>query len=383
MCIMGLVFGKSGPSTITAQQIVGTSGFGSSLLSSFTGILIALAPITVVFFIFNFMFIKLPKIKVIRTIVGIVITVLGLTMFLTAVNFGFKGAGTHLGAAFTNASMRLPWARGAWFKYLLIPFGFILGFAITYTEVAIRVLASQIEDNTHGMIKKNALMLTLALGLAFTVTFGMLRILFQINILWFLVPMLIAGIALSPFIPKMFTGIAFDSGGVASGTITAAFTIPFAVGAVDGLRGTSANYLIEGFGMIAFIAVIPILAISVLGLVYQYQLNKATAQKVSPIVATNFLIGIVSRADMEEKITSAFREFNAQPLTTLNAIGLTKGHATSVFHLIDETKSFILGLVSKDNAQRMIEMLETEYGFREDDRNIGIAFAVPVDGIRI
>jgi hypothetical protein len=279
--------------------------------------------------------------------------------------------------------MRLNWARGDWFKYLLIPFGFILGFAITYTEVAIRVLANQVEDNTHGTIKRNTLMLTLALGLGLTVTFGMVRILWQVNILWFIIPMLLIGLAIMPVVPKMFTGLAFDSGGVASGTITAAFTIPFAIGAVDGLRGTTANYLIEGFGMIAFIAVIPILAISVLGLVYQRQIAKATAQKIAPVTATNFIIGIVARPNMEEKIAHALQEFNAQPLTTLNAKGLTKAHEASVFHLLDETKSFILGLISKDNAEKMIAMLETDYGFREDDRSIGIAFAIPVDSIRV
>lgn len=369
MCIMGIIFGGGSGGEFPVKT---DPDFLLSLWGSLQNIFIALLPITVVFFIFNFAFIKLPRKKIGQVIFGILITIFGLTLFLTAVNFGFSSAGRHIGEAFTDPS------RADWFKYLLIPFGFILGFAITYTEVAIRVLAIQVEQNTAGKIKKGTLIFTLAIGLAATVMFGMLRILFAINILYFIVPIFLLGMICMPFISKMFVGIAFDSGGVASGTITAAFLVPLAIGAAEML---GLEPMVYSFGMIAFIAAIPIIAISVLGLIYAYKLKKA--EKDQPITqeitlqrkAHNYFIGIIAPPLAEQKVTDHLTSFNAKVVTTFSA----RGSSSSIFNLVDEQKIFILAMISEASAVKMIDILETEFEYNK--HNTGIAFTIPIDKV--
>lgn len=375
MCIMGIIFGGGSGGEFPVKT---DPDFMLSILSSLQNIAIALLPITIVFFIFNFAFIKLPRKKIGRVIFGILITVFGLTLFLTAVSYGFSSAGRHIGEAFADP------AKAKWFKYLLIPFGFILGFAITYTEVAIRVLATQVEQNTNGKIKKGVLIFTLAVGLALTVTFGMLRILFSVNILFFLVPIFAIGLICMPFISKMFVGIGFDSGGVASGTITAAFLVPLAIGASEQLGGHDA--MIYGFGMIAFIAAIPMVAISVLGLIYAYKMRKADkgitvseitlAQKIH-----NYFIGIVTLPTMEQKVTEHLHSLNGNLITTLAATGITNAGATGIFHLAGNEKIFLLAMISEENAAAMINILETEFEYTK--HNTGIAFTIPIEKIEL
>lgn len=366
MCIMGIIFGGGEGGAFPPKT---DPNFLASFLSSLQNISIALLPITVIFFIFNFAFIKLPGKKVWQVVFGILTTVIGLTFFLTAVSYGYANAGRHIGEAFTSGK--------EWLKYLLIPFGLILGFAITYTEVAIRVLAAQVEQNTDGKIKKNTLIFTLAVGLAVAVMFGMLRILFSINILFFIIPMFVFGIICMPFISKMFVGIAFDSGGVASGTITAAFLVPLSIGASNML---GLDPMIYGFGMIAFIASIPIVAISILGLIYVNKLKKAEKEKLRIDLkqkALNNLIGIVVSPQNEKKINEHLENMNAQVITAFNA----RGSSPSIFNLVDEQKLFMLAMISESNAEKMINILNKEFEY--DKHNTGIAFTVPIDKVEL
>ena len=375
MCIMGIIFGGG---TGTASYPASTDpNFGATLVSSIKNISIAILPITVVFFIFNFMFVKLPRKKVLRVVVGILVTVFGLILFLTAISFGFSAAGRHIGEAFADSS------RGDWFKYLLIPFGLILGFAIAYTEVAIRVLATQVEQNTNGHIKKGTLIFALALGLAITVAFSMLRILFSINILWFMIPIFGLALICMPFISKMFVGIAFDSGGVASGTITAAFLVPLAIGASSELGGR--DPMVYSFGMIAFIAAIPMIAISLLGIIYQAKLRKSRRPvvKIAPTTVGNVLIAIVTRPEHETAIREQLRALNGRIMASFDAIGMSKAQASSPYSIAQDPKVFSLALISAESAAEMMEILQSKFEFTKDNRGIGVAFTIPLDKIEI
>ncbi|MDR0461724.1 MAG: DUF1538 domain-containing protein [Christensenellaceae bacterium] len=375
MCIMGLIFGGG---SVGALPPATTLDFLPTFLSSAQNIFIALLPITVVFFIFNFAFIKLPKKQVLRTVFGILVTICGLMLFLTAINFGFSPAGRFIGEAFSDPR------RASWFKYILIPFCFVLGFAIAMSEIGIRVLAIQVEQNTVGRIKKNTIILTLAIGMALTMTFGILRILFNVNILWFLIPIFVFGLACMPFIDKMFVGIGFDSGGVASGTITAAFVVPFSMGVLSNL-GRPVNLMVDGFGMIAFIASIPVVAVSALGLIYAYEVRKVQRHHLAApeahLTAVNYVLAVITRKANEDAVLGKLAESSAhvEPLATFDTISFAH-HFLNPFEYSKEGY-LSLFVVSKGDADKLIKMLETDLGFSKE--NTGIAFTIPLDGLEL
>ncbi|MDR1917702.1 MAG: DUF1538 domain-containing protein, partial [Christensenellaceae bacterium] len=273
------------------------------ILQSFFNILVALLPIAFIFLIFNLLFIKLPKSKIKQIFVGLAVTILGLTIFLTGVNLAFGGdfanASGFIGEKITNSDF-------PWLKYFIIPLGFLLGFAIIYAEPAIKVLGSQIEENTQGKIRKKILIFVLAMSTGVTIALNMSRIVFELPILYFIVPILIIAFAIMPFVPRLFVGIAFDSGGVATGTITAAFAVPFALGACSGLGLTGeTNDLIYGFGMIAFICLMPILTICFLGLIYNLKIIKSKkfvprmVQQTPKIDVSTAVIVIICKPELE------------------------------------------------------------------------------------
>lgn len=219
---------------------------------------IALLPILVMFCIFQIFFFKMSKKKFVKILKGLLYTFIGLVLFLTGVNAGFMEAGSAIGYAV--ASLEHNW--------ILIPIGFILGFTVIFAEPAVYVLNEQVEDVTSGHIRKKVILYTLSIGVAFAVALSMLRIMVPWIKLWhYLLPGYLISIAMSYFVPKIFVGIAFDSGGVASGPMTATFILAFAQGAAEAIDG--ANVLIDAFGIIALVALTPLIAIQVLGLIYK------------------------------------------------------------------------------------------------------------------
>jgi len=369
MCIMGIIFGKS-PAGVEHYPELEDPAFLHTLMICSKDIIIALIPIIIVFLIFNFAFLRLPKHRIAKMSIGMITTIIGLILLLTAVDYGFASAGRHIGTAFTSLETYAKF--GTWFKYMLIPLGILLGFVITYTEPDIRVLANQVEANTNGHIKKSTLILTLAIGLGATVMFGMLRILFEINLLWFIIPIFIVAFLCMPFISKMFVGIGFDSGGVASGTITAAFFVPLAIGASEGLGGRSP--MIYSFGMIALIVTIPMVTISMLGLIYALKLrgvNLRGARAVS--TSSDQFIGIVLHPRLETAITEKLNELEGSVVTVFNAEGAQAG----LFDFDERRRLFMVALMSGPNSVKMIDALENEFGYLK--RGKGIAFTVPID----
>lgn len=216
---------------------------------------LALGPIVVIFLIFQVVSLKLRKLPFMKIIIGLVYTYVGLVLFLTGVNVGFSSLGVVLGGELV----------GGWTKYLLIPIAMLMGWYIISAEPAVHVLNKQVEDISAGSISAKAMGLSLSIAIAAANGLAMVRVLTGISILWFLVPGYIIALALSFFVPPIFTAIAFDSGGVASGPMTATFMLPFAMGAAEA-AGT--NVLTDAFGLVALVAMTPLITVQVMGVVY-------------------------------------------------------------------------------------------------------------------
>lgn len=226
-------------------------------------ILIALLPLIVTFVIFQIISFKLSKKKVIRIVKGLVYTFIGLVLFLTGVNGGFIKVGNIVGFDITSLNK----------QWLIILIGFILGMVTVIAEPAVYVLTKQVEEVTSGSIKRIIVVITLSLGIGIALALSMIRIIVPGVQLWhYLLPGYIISIILSYFVPKIFVGIAFDAGGVASGPMTATFILTFAQGVAKATEG--ADVLIDGFGMIAMVALMPLISLQLLGLIYKIKLSK-------------------------------------------------------------------------------------------------------------
>lgn len=226
---------------------------------------LALVPIGCLFFIFQLVFRRFHRHQLGRIVSGFVYTYLGLVLFLTGVNVGFMPAGQYIGASIASGSQR----------WMLIPIGIVIGYFIVRAEPAVQVLTKQVEEVSNGSISQKSIQHSLSIGVAVSVGISMLRILTGISILWFLVPGYVISLVMTFFVPQMFTGIAFDSGGVASGPMTATFLLPLAMGACEAMGG---NLLTDAFGIVAMVAMTPLLTIQVLGLVGR--LRKRAEQKI-------------------------------------------------------------------------------------------------------
>lgn len=246
---------------------------GAIIISNLGGVALALFPVVLVFLPFQFLLIRLSKKEFIEILLGVVAVYVGLLIFLSGIDFGFAFAGKYIGEVFLDA------ARPDWFKWLLLVVGFVLGAAITLTEPAVTVLGDQLEEITNGHIKKITIRITLAIGIGFAAVISMVKILTQINILWFLVPLYIVAIVMMKFSSKLFVGLAFDSGGVTGGALTSAFLTPLTLGTAQAVAASMGpggqSVLINGFGIIAFISVTPLIAVQALGIIYDIQLRKA------------------------------------------------------------------------------------------------------------
>lgn len=226
-------------------------------------ILLALLPILIIFIIFQKIKFKLSKRLFRKILFGMLFTFIGLVIFLVGVNAGFMDVGTVVGKSIASLDNKI---------YVIIV-GFVLGFVTILAEPAVYVLTHQIEDVTSGYVKRKVVMFTLAIGVGVAVALSMVRILVPEVKLWhYLLPGYLVSIAMSYFVPKLFVGMAFDSGGVASGPMTATFILAFAQGVAEAIEG--ADVLIDGFGMIAMVAMTPIIALQILGFIFKIKSRK-------------------------------------------------------------------------------------------------------------
>jgi hypothetical protein len=235
------------------------SAFGHTLFNVFK----ALAPIVAFFFILQALFMRSSKRKNSQIIVGVFYTFFGLVIFLTSVEVGFMPVGYAMGE---QLATREPW--------LMVAFAFLLGFTVVMAEPAIHVLNRQVESVTGGAVKKRSMLIALSCGVGVSIALSVVRIIFNFSILYYLIPGYFLSLALSFFVPKIYTAIAFDSGGVASGPLTSTFILPFIVGVCFATSGET-SILTNAFGLVAMVAMTPLITIQILGLVYKIKLAKA------------------------------------------------------------------------------------------------------------
>ena len=257
--------------------------FISAIPSLVGDVLMGLLPIIAFFLIYQFFTVRVHKREMAQISIGAGYVFVGMVLFLVGVNVGFMPVGSYLGASFGEMG-KLSW--------IVIPVGFIIGFCMTYAEPAVGVLNKQVEDATSGAIPPKVIPMAMALGVAAASGIAMLRALTGISILPFLIIGYIVAVALSFYCPGLFTSIAFDAGGVASGVMAATFMLPLAIGICEA-RGAADSVMIDAFGTIALIAMAPPISIQIAGVAYKLKLKRtetaeATRESDGEIVELDF-----------------------------------------------------------------------------------------------
>lgn len=240
---------------------VGDYSISSNVVTSFfktmgsvsLEVLLALGLIVVFFIIMNVIYLHLPRKNLIKIGVGLAYTFVGLVIFLTAAQIGFMPIGYKLGECLAGHG-----------KAFCVVFGFILGLVVVLAEPAVHVLTKQVEEVTTGGVSKMGMLIALSVGVGISLGLSMLRVAFDFSILYILIPGYLISLGLSFFVPKIYTAIAFDSGGVASGPLTSSFILPFAIGACMILQGEG-HVLTDAFGVVAMVAMTPLITIQLLG----------------------------------------------------------------------------------------------------------------------
>ncbi len=233
-------------------------------------VLISLLPVVAVYFIFQAFTHRYRKSERKRILVGFIYTYIGLALFLCGVNIGFSPVGTYLGNELASGNM----------KWLLIPVGMLIGYYIVKAEPAIQVLGRQVETVTNGAVSEKSMNTCMSIGVSISVGLSMLRVLTGMPIECILIPGYIIALVLSRIVPKMFVGIAFDSGGVASGPMTTTFLLPLSLGACYALGG---NIMTDAFGVVALVALTPLIAVQIMGLQYKFKMRKAQQMNIEEI----------------------------------------------------------------------------------------------------
>lgn len=273
--LLGIFYPTDGATytSVVIPEISDTQDLASQFLEAFPDylheVLFALLPVIAFWLVFQLIFHRFAKREMKKIGIGFIYTFLGLTIFLVGVNVGFMPVGHYIGSELS-----------AQHPVLLIVVGMIMGCFIVLAEPAVHVLNKQVETITNGSISQTAMLLSLSIGVAISVGLSMVRVLTGISIYYILIPGYLLALVMTFFVPRIFTGIAFDSGGVASGPMTTTFLLPFAMGACEAIGG---DVLTDAFGIVAFVAMTPLITIQALGVFYQFKKNKAEKQAVSVV----------------------------------------------------------------------------------------------------
>lgn len=257
--LLGIIYKptEAAPSVGVVPDVPTTARAARYFIESFPTYLgevaMALLPVAGLFLIFQLFTRHFRRGKLMRIAAGLLYTYLGLVLFLCGVNVGFMPAGQLIGATIAGGAV----------KWLLIPIGMLIGYYIVKAEPAVTVLAKQVEEVSNGSISQRSMGLAMSAGVCVSVGLAMVRVLTGLNIFWLLIPGYAISLGLTFLVPSIFTGIAFDSGGVASGPMTATFLLPFAQGACQALGG---NMMTDAFGIVAMVAMTPLVTIQLMGL---------------------------------------------------------------------------------------------------------------------
>ncbi|MDR3122617.1 MAG: DUF1538 domain-containing protein [Treponema sp.] len=259
------------PEALTSRDVI--QHFAVEFPQYIEDVFLALAAIVVFFIIFQVVSRRYKKRQIGRILIGFAYTFIGLAVFLTGVNVGFIPVGQFLGEQLAASS----------YKWILVPLSIPIGYYIVAAEPAVHVLNKQVEEISQGAIPQKAMKRGLSIGMAAALALTMIRILAGIPIMWILVPGYVAALALTFFVPRIFTGIAFDSGGVCSGPMTATFLLPLAMGACKGVGG---DLMQDAFGIVAMVAMTPLIVIQIMGLLYRRTIKAAARHAPTQAVDT-------------------------------------------------------------------------------------------------
>ncbi len=266
--LLGVLYNPGDTTYIAGEipQVADSAELFYTFLSGFPKYLreiaVSLLPIVLFFAAFQIFALKLKKRDLLKIVVGLTYTYVGLVLFLTGVNVGFMPAGNYLGQTLAG----LEW------NWIIIPIGVVIGYFIVRAEPAVYVLREQVEEITSGAVSGKALGTSLSIGVAVSVGLALIRVLTGVSVLWLVIPGYAIALLLSFFTPKIFTAIAFDSGGVASGPMTATFLLPFAIGACT---ATGGNVVRDAFGVVAMVAMTPLITIQIFGVLYKRKARRA------------------------------------------------------------------------------------------------------------
>ena len=243
------------------------------ILETAKEVAIALGLIILFFVILQLVALKLPKKRLIQIAVGITYTFVGLVIFLSAVKVGFMPIGYKLGTEIAGN------------KAVAVIFSLVIGMVVVLAEPAVHVLNKQVEEITEGTVSRKAMMIALSIGVGLSICLSIVRIIFGFDILIYLIPGYMISLGLSFFVPGLYTAIAFDSGGVASGPLTSSFILPFAVGVCASVTGGVDSILSSAFGIVAMVAMAPLITIQLLGF------RAIMAKKISDSIAMKKILG--------------------------------------------------------------------------------------------
>ena len=257
LAVMALGLGVKGTISYQLPDYSMGAHLGDAFLPTVLGVVeevaLALGLVVVFFLLIQIIFLRLPARRLIPIATGIGYTFLGLVLFLSSVTVGFMPIGFKMGEQLAQSN---PW--------LLAAMGFVLGLVVVLAEPAVHVLNKQVEGITNGSVSKRSMMIALSVGVGISIALSMIRIIFDFSILYYLVPGYFLSLGLSFFVPRLYTAIAFDSGGVASGPLTSTFILPFAIGACVTVQGVG-SVMADAFGIVAMVAMTPLITIQLLG----------------------------------------------------------------------------------------------------------------------
>ena len=257
LAVLLLSFGSSGSIVYEIQDysltLYFSPGFWGLVGKTMWEVAKSLLLMAAFFAVLQLLVLHLPTRKLLRIVSGLILAFIGLVIFLVAVSIGFMPIGYQIGVSLAGFN-----------KVVLVIFTFILGMVVVFAEPAVQVLNKQVEDVTNGSVSKLSMLIALSIGVGLSIGLSVIRMIFGFSLLWYLIPGYLISLGLSFFVPKLYTAIAFDSGGVASGPLTSSFVLPMAIGACVALRGEN-DVLEFAFGLVAMVAMTPLITIQALG----------------------------------------------------------------------------------------------------------------------
>lgn len=271
--LLGFIYnGEGSSSQQMIMQFENTADLGWEYMKAFPDYIeevgIALLPIFLIFLLFQVVSLKLPRRSLARIIIGVIFTYVGLVLFLTGVNVGFSSLGYVLGETIMSGKL----------KWVMIPIAMLMGWFIISAEPAVYVLTKQVSELSAGAVSEKLMKTALSIAISCAMGLAMVRVIWGISILWFMVPGYLIALALTFFVSPTFTAIAFDAGGVASGPMTATFMLPVAMGACSAIGG---NVVSDAFGLVAMVAMMPLITVQIMGAISTAKLQKMQIQESS------------------------------------------------------------------------------------------------------